>query len=262
MPETSGDHENYASAWRRRTQHWPGRRLEAGFEARTFDILDEAVHQLEVHAADELGVVLRERVERAVDQGHAARVVARLVAALAQDVGGRGDELRSAAPRPACSRTLLAELCPTSRAASRSESATGTSSRSASMIARASSRAGELVVAFGQADRDLARRTSVELRRAARARSAPSRRRRYSTSSRPSSTSLSRWNLATWRATPAPSAAWSRFTGSGLGHHVAVEGSAQRFAQRRDAGHARVEGVGGRRCARWRSSRSGPWSSF
>src|SRR5438552_16485189 len=70
--------------------------FEAGFEIGTSETVDESTHELEVHAADEVGVVLRQRVKRAVGQSHARRVGARFVAKVAQHIR-RGGEDRGAA---------------------------------------------------------------------------------------------------------------------------------------------------------------------
>jgi hypothetical protein len=45
--------------------------------------------EIEIHAADEIGVLVGERVERAVDEGHSARINARLITTVLQGPDGR-----------------------------------------------------------------------------------------------------------------------------------------------------------------------------
>ena len=60
--------------------------VEPGFEMGPFETGDQTLEEVEVHAAHEVGVLLGERMERAVDQAHPARLAAGLVAALPQDL--------------------------------------------------------------------------------------------------------------------------------------------------------------------------------
>ena len=216
-----------------------------GWNGAWLEPVDEAAHQLEVHAADQLGVLLRERVERAVDEGHRRR---RRPAARSRTRRAPRRSRRAApalgAPRPRVRAAVAPSRCPASRAASRSARPDRDT-----VALRVGDRAGEqptreLVVTLGQADRDLTRRAPVELGRPTGAGPTPPRRPR---GTRPRAARRRRacrgGTSPRARATPTPAAASSRLTGVRLDHDVAVQGAAHRLAERGDAGDPRVEVV-------------------
>jgi hypothetical protein len=65
---------------------WGG--VKPGFEAGSFEAVQEANHEPEVHTADEIGVLLGEGVEGAVGQSQSRGIGAWLIAILAKHVSG------------------------------------------------------------------------------------------------------------------------------------------------------------------------------
>ena len=100
----------------------PGAGLKAGGHRPVADLLDHALQQGEVHAAHEIGVLLRERMERTVDQLNRLLATSRLVSVLgeglaggrepAQRIGARADPVLSlpADGRAFPARRLVEEL--------------------------------------------------------------------------------------------------------------------------------------------------------
>ena len=65
-----------------------GSGIELCFEPGIVEAGKQSTDEIEIHAADELGVLVGEGVERAVDQRHSVRIDARLVARVLQDPDG------------------------------------------------------------------------------------------------------------------------------------------------------------------------------
>ena len=125
--------------------------------------IEEPGQQLEVHPADEVGVLLDESVERTVRQDETRAIAAGLVSTLDEHARGGSEQVRRRRPRTGDPSGSVAERAsgaprrPAEREADRDALALRIGDGSGQQPS------GQLVVTLGQADGQLACRATVQL---------------------------------------------------------------------------------------------------
>ena len=84
--------------------------IESGAESRPSEAVDQTLHEMEVHPADQVGELLGQAIKWAVCQGHAFGVGTRLVAEVVQDLDHGGLQIRAGARSPFPLARLPAEV--------------------------------------------------------------------------------------------------------------------------------------------------------
>jgi len=150
--------------------------IESCAEFRPCEAVDQTLHEIEVHTADEVGELLGKDVKRAVCQRHAVGVDTRLVAEVVQYLEHGGQQNRATVRRSTPLAGLPAEVVADQSGGSdqgnsdRDTLASGVGHSSGEQTPDA------LVPTGRQADGQLSRRPTVELGRSTCARSSPPRR--------------------------------------------------------------------------------------
>jgi hypothetical protein len=170
-----------------------------------------------VHVTNELSVLFRQGVERAVGHGDDTSRHAWLIAVTGEQAGQTLDQrpARVAGYRLIRRGAKLAGDVVAMRPSDVGENALDATATLACSLDRSGEELGsEVVVALGHADGDLSCHPAVPLGRSTRTRTASPRRAAVANLEGPAPTSLSRWNAATERATPRATATPSRLASS------------------------------------------------
>jgi hypothetical protein len=220
-----------------------GYRLEARIEIIDLKTIDDAAEKLEVHPADQLGVVLGQRVERAIGQSHVLAVPAWFISAVSQHSQYRVEGGALTWPRASVFASPPSERC--------AEVVGGGLERLANrgLVALCGGEgfgkkpSGELVIALREADRQLSSSTPVELRGPTRPRSPSTRRPRVVDGEKAVVNQPIEVELGDVMGNPYAGGGLFSIHRSLLGDHEAVEGAPDRVAESGDAGHLSIEPV-------------------